>query len=349
MGRKNSRRGTPPTGRGSPLEAVSTDDTECACPKAEQTRAPAASDLCSTPKMVAQIASFVVDRERDAERDAEPAAIVDRAAQLLGCDSEACVVTHPTLVSFIIQSSGRREAKELQLGVRTQFKTPGPRSSDALLSNFNIDRVLMRWASQFPKFFNCPFSMMDFEKEDYVFGRLSLAGVHSGDVMQKVFSPQEQFADGLPIRRPCDTFACVLNTDVSSGKGKHWVCIFVDMRSRRQGGEEVNGWTIEYFNSSGNPPPRAVTRWMEHQAESLQYTFGPASSAAKPNFTVRTLAVTSVSHQQSKTECGVYALYYIRSRLEGVPLTMFAEELVPDSAMLEFRKHLFSDGLDPDA
>lgn len=56
-----------------------------------------------------------------------------------------------------------------------------------------------------------------------------------------------------------------------------------------------------------------------------------------------TLAVTGVCHQRSQTECGPYALYYIRSRLEGVPAEDFANPAarVSDETMEAFRQHLF--------
>ena len=56
---------------------------------------------------------------------------------------------------------------------------------------------------------------------------------------------------------------------------------------------------------------------------------------------VVTVPVTDMDHQESQTECGLYALYYIRRRLEGVPYAFFFEQLVPDAAMTAFRAHVF--------
>ena len=51
--------------------------------------------------------------------------------------------------------------------------------------------------------------------------------------------------------------------------------------------------------------------------------------------------MTDMDHQESRTECGLYALFYIRRRLEGTPLSFFEERPVPDEAMTAFRQHVF--------
>jgi hypothetical protein len=53
------------------------------------------------------------------------------------------------------------------------------------------------------------------------------------------------------------------------------------------------------------------------------------------------IAVTDVDHQESQTECGLYALYYIRRRLDGTPFSFFFEKLIRDAAMTAFRTHVF--------
>jgi hypothetical protein len=65
----------------------------------------------------------------------------------------------------------------------------------------------------------------------------------------------------------------------------------------------------------------------------------PAGGGAGPP--PLSVAVTRVDHQQSQTECGLYALFYIRRRLEGTPYSFFFEQLVPDAAMTKFREHIF--------
>lgn len=68
--------------------------------------------------------------------------------------------------------------------------------------------------------------------------------------------------------------------------------------------------------------------------DSLQ---GAAADISYP----RIIKVCKIRQQQSRTECGVYSLFYIWSRLNGVPYSYFEETPVPDQLMFEFRQHLF--------
>lgn len=315
---------------------TTTDASECDC------KLQAASpEVCSTSAMVEVLADFLVadaGGRRPAQAStktgaaaATPEKVVAAAAAELGCSTEACVVSHPRLSDFLLATEGPAAVSVLKKQALLQFKTPGPREGQTLLSNFDIDGCLERWAAEYPEFFNCPFAMIDFDREPYLFGRLNLADVPLGQAPQRVFNPQapERPAE---VRRPATLFGCVLNTDVSSGKGKHWVCVCADFRG-------ADLWTIEFFNSSGNPPPRAVVRWMERQATNLR---AASDRGQLERRAVETRVVTTLTHQRGDTECGVYALYYLRARLEGTPSEAFARNRVSDKEMAAFRKHLFS-------
>lgn len=314
-----------------PLNKVSTTESECAGDFGTKS----AGGACSSRTVLRTVRDFVISEGAIQPSTAKLNAseLIDAAASVLDCGcgstkaaSEACVVSHPRVASFVVETQGGEGALKHKDEVTRAFKPPGPREGTALLSNFNIDDVAQRWGREFPQFFNCPFSMMDFERESYLFGRVNLMDVFRGEVTQMVYNPDTP-RQPAATRRKCNTFGCVLNTDVSTGKGKHWVCVFVDMRGDKE-------WTVEYFNSAGNPPPQPMVRWMERAAHEL--------SQGRPGGQAKAVAVSSVCHQKSRTECGLYVLYYIRSRLEGVPWSHFAEWTVPDAAMTEFRRHLFS-------
>ncbi len=59
---------------------------------------------------------------------------------------------------------------------------------------------------------------------------------------------------------------------------------------------------------------------------------------------VKIIKVSELQHQQSKSECGLYSLFYIYTRLNGLSYKYFANVIVPDKVMFEFRQHLFADG-----
>ena len=259
----------------------------------------------------------------------------EKAADILGCDDEACVVSHSAVVDFLVKKEGREMASNLRREVLSHFAVAGPHDSTDLLSNFDLDGILQGWALEFPTFFNCPFCMFDFETEGYLFGRVHMPAVYLGKTPQLVFSKSTPETP-KKVRRPCTTFACILNTDISSGKGKHWVCMFVDMR-----GDSETPWTVEYFNSSGHPPPRQIIRWMEKTADALRELRRTLTPDGKN--IVHAMPVTKITHQKTKTECGVYTCFYIRARLEGnTPWQHFSDWRIDDASMTAFRKHLFS-------
>jgi hypothetical protein len=197
------------------------------------------------------------------------------------------------------------------------FKPVGPRNTTSWLNDSQIDKTMQQWAREFPKFYNYEFAMMDFAETGSPFSTTDVGDVIAGR------APQVLSGD-VVVKRPATMLGCVLNTDVSTGHGKHWVACFVDLRDKKNA-------TVEYFNSAGRPPPMPMIMWMEKTKQRLEAL----------GYHAEVVAVTSVAHQDGKTECGLYSLYYIRRRLEGTPYSFFEGDRVPDEAMTEFRKYVF--------
>ena len=291
---------------------------------------------CSSRRVIAAIADFVdTIGAPEAPRapppptlpagPSEEATVVRQAAHALGCGSESCVISHPRFRAHVRPDLA---AHVLDAERDRRFKPEGPRDTTQLLSNVNIDAVLQEWAVVFPTFYNYRFNMMDFETTGGSLALTDVSEILEGRAPQDL-GPKGQ---GL-VRRVCDTFGCVLNTDISVGRGKHWVAVFGDCRGQ-------GAWTVEYFNSAGNPPPPPVVRWLEGAAARLT-SFRASHPATHGVGPVTPVSLTAVRHQDSQTECGNYVLYYIRRRLEGAPFSEFLETHIPDAAMIEFRKHLF--------
>lgn len=191
--------------------------------------------------------------------------------------------------------------------LKENFKPFGPRLTKEWLSNFDIDDVLSQIQKKYADkhFLHIPFQMRDFEKTNSDLARLDW---------------QAEYNKGFR------TFGTVMNTDYSTGKGIHWFAIFGDFL------DSSDIFTIEYFNSSGELPLPEVTAWMKKCKHSLNFN--------KP---VQDVIATRIINQQSSSECGLYSLYYIISRLHGVPLEWFKNNRVKDKIMYEFRKYLFRD------
>lgn len=252
---------------------------------------------------------------------------VRAAAEVLKCDSESCVLSHPKFVSFAAAEAGVTP-KQIAAEKEQKFKTSGPRDSTELLNNFHIDETLQRWARAFPEFFAYPFAMMDFDKTSEPFAAWDIVDVLEGRISHSLGPGYKS------IKRKAQCAGCVLNTDTSSGPGKHWVAAFVDAR-----GGPAEDWTVEYFNSAGRPPPKPMIVWMERTRARLQDYRKKSGHTGR----VETVPVTSVAHQDSQTECGLYGLYFLRRRIEGTPVSFFqdSKRKISDDAMTKFREFIF--------
>ena len=233
--------------------------------------------------------------------------VITNAKKKLGCDSEKCILHK--LEDELGDKVVKRELLE-------NYKIKGP-TDTKLLNNINIDTILKQWMLSNKEFFAYNFNMIDYAKHRIENGEVldepdTLATINFKDLYEKGYR----------------CAACVINTDKSDGNGKHWMALFADTRTKP--------WTIEFFNSSGNLPAIEWVNWQvktKSQMESIQ-------GAATPTI----IKVCDIRHQKSKSECGLYALFYIYSRLNKISYKYFKENPVPDQIMFEFRQHLFNDG-----
>jgi hypothetical protein len=229
------------------------------------------------------------------------ALIVEDMKKVLGVANEAEIYENRSFQNYI----GYTRAKKI---LNLEFKPPGPANGTALLDNFNIDETLQRWAhianDEFgKKFYHIPFQMIDFDKTGTELSKLDISDL---------------------IKKGYDSFGVVLNTDVSSGRGIHWFCLYGDLRA-----DPVR---LEYFNSSGYPPKPEVQVWLERQIINLK------KSGINAEYVY---ATGGRQIQYSKTECGVWSLVYILSRLTDHPFHWIAQVGANDEDMISFRARLF--------
>lgn len=254
--------------------------------------------VCATEKTIEKIADFI-----QTEAD-EPAKIIEEAKEKLNCDNEACILENRSF----LETLNNGEIREIDKELKERYIVPGPEDSTALLSNFNIDDTLELWKNRFTTFMHIPFQFINFA--DYS-------------------SPLQELNIGKAYAAGFRTVGCVLNTDFRGGPGKHWICVFIDMRGPT--------WTIELFNSSGNPPTIEVVRWMAKMEKEMKEFI----DKNKLRVDVKQIVVSKIIHQKSKTECGMYVLYFLWNRLKGKSYQLFSYEPIPDARVTKFRKHVF--------
>lgn len=267
--------------------------------------------ICSTEKVIKKIADAV------GAENASPEQVIETAKKSTGCDSERCVL-------------GRLEnvigKKEVKTELHTRFKIEGP-TDNSLLTNTNIDDILKQWQVQFPTFFAHNFNMRNYASYSWRNGEViprpdSLATITFTDLNSHEFGKQFKCC------------ACVINSDKYQGPGLHWMALFADWR-------KPDEWSVEFFNSSGNPPAPEFVNWMVKKKADMEKHIFDAKITPAPK--VNVVKVSSIRHQKSKSECGLYSLFYIWARLHGVPYSYFSENHIPDKLMFEFRQHLYED------
>lgn len=192
------------------------------------------------------------------------------------------------------------------------YKVRGPADSTALLNNMNIDSVMEQWARNYrmhgKAFYHMAFQMIDFAETGGELANLSLAEL---------------------INKKYDCFGVVINTDVSTGGGKHWFCVYGDLCHE---GTDADPIVIEFFNSSGNGPVDQMLEWMEGTIHEMWRDH---------KLRVEWVRAAPTRLQNSNTECGMWSLMYIKNRLDGHDVDYFYKAGIKDSDMIKARQQLF--------
>jgi hypothetical protein len=253
---------------------------------------------CSSPAVIKQIGNIA-----GATGCTDDKCIIDHAKTATGCKTEKCVLEkyQNDLGPQIVKAE-----------IMNNFKLTGP-TDVTWLNNTNIDNTLKQWSVKFTDFYPYNFNMLNYASFSYERGRV----VARPDSLATV-NPADLFGDGK-----YKTAGCIINTDIYQGGGKHWMALFVDTRTTPA--------TVEFFNSSANPPAPEYVNWMVKTRTRIEDIVPK----------VELCNVSVIRHQQSQTECGVYSLFYIWARLNNISYKYFMSTPVPDQVMFEFRQHLF--------
>jgi len=266
------------------------------------------NEPCSDSATLAVIAEKVkLGLPENTLKIADPQGILDAALEQTGCTTEKCVI--------------QKLAPERIGIIETHFKLDGP-TDITLLNNFNIDKTLKQFQVRFPEFYAYNFNMLNYREYSF----------RDGYIVSKPDTLETVPVASLIANYKCA--GCVINTDTYQGSGKHWMALFADWR-------DPSSATVEFFNSSGNAPHPAWILWMERSRDALIQAGMKIRTVKYAGFDSDLFKVTNKRHQQSMTECGVYSLFYIYARLQGIKPEFFNENFIYDQWIFEFRQHLF--------
>jgi len=189
----------------------------------------------------------------------------------------------------------------------------GPlKKKDDWLSNFDIDAVMKKVMEIYPDFLYLGTVPIDF------------ATVPTGTLLDK-FNIQK-FLDTTSYRR----FGIVFNTDTSEGSGIHWISIFIDATTL------PDTISIEFFDSVA--PKRFGKRVGQRQIKEFMDKFEKEvkekvvsclDKICKKPIIHRKFNVNEKQYKNS--ECGVYSLWFISSRLAHTSFDEIENMSAPDS------------------
>tara|TARA_B110000971_G_scaffold219637_1_gene261227 strand:- start:2480 stop:3322 length:843 start_codon:yes stop_codon:yes gene_type:complete len=114
----------------------------------------------------------------------------------------------------------------------------------------------------------------------------------------------------------------VFNLDKHNQPGSHWVAMFIDMTHPLH--------YIDYFDSAGDEPPGLIKKFMY----SIKTKFDKNKDQSA-------LIYNNRRHQFGKSECGVFSIYYILSRIEGKTPHQLSKKHIKDSHMNRLRDYYF--------
>ena len=194
------------------------------------------------------------------------------------------------------------------------------RDPDEWLSSEDIENVMKQYEDKFPTF-----EFLGPSPSDY--SAPKTAGVC-------VWEELCNFSLNKYVDAGTHKIGVIFNTDPHTEDGEHWVSLFINIDSNRNGTNKANNYVF-FFDSTGDRPQKEIREFIEtvtQQGRALGIRFKYYENRKQ--------------HQKRNTECGMYALFMIVNLIEGTrtPEEFMHGHRIPDSHMLEFRKEYFNRG-----
>ncbi len=120
--------------------------------------------------------------------------------------------------------------------------------------------------------------------------------------------------------------AMVFNTDDSSGPGKHWNAMYVDLKGKNLDSQPG----IYFFDSFAAKPLSQVKELIEKIKEQ--------GSQLDIDFIV---SVNDKQFQKNNFSCGFYSMHFLENMINEVPFKKYVSSGLSDKKMIEYRNHCY--------
>jgi hypothetical protein len=194
------------------------------------------------------------------------------------------------------------------------FVPVGPKGKTEWLSTSHIRKVLKQYESMYPDFAFLGPVPLDF---------CSLAANEVCNINLKSAK-----------RNGISKIGIVFNTDPSTDPGKHWISMFIDISHPDPAKHEVG-----YFDSFGIAP-------LLPEIRKLVVNLKKQNPDIKLKLNCKDdICTHAVQHQKDNTECGMYSINYITTRLTGQSWEdTVLNRIWSDNEMIGLRKKYFRPG-----
>jgi hypothetical protein len=128
------------------------------------------------------------------------------------------------------------------------------------------------------------------------------------------------------LRKGTKKIGIIFNTDPHNKGGSHWISLFINIPKKM----------IFFFDSAGDEAPKEIMAFVNRViAQGLALT-PPIQFKFDQNY--------PNEHQYSRTECGMYSLYFIINMLEDKLTAEYLKtHIIPDQMMMNYRRKYFNE------
>lgn len=220
------------------------------------------------------------------------------------CDKESC---------WLNKVAGNR-VQSLLRSFRPTRPASWDKNPNTWLSSVDLSNVMTQYEADYPHYEFMGPSPIDFATLEYE-SKCVWPELCNFNLSQLVSSPNPKQQVGI-----------IFNLDPHTKGGSHWVSMFVDVPKEE----------IFFFDSVGDPAPPEV--------EQLAATIIEQGKHLQPHSVSFSFDQNyPFEHQESNTECGIYALYFLSTILEGKRTAQdFKTKLVTDEEMEKHRSIFFN-------
>lgn len=117
-------------------------------------------------------------------------------------------------------------------------------------------------------------------------------------------------------------YGIIFNTDPIKKDGEHWVAVYIDNHPTHD-----HSKSVEYYDSMGQPPIKRIDRYIRKKFEGYKY---------KINDVIHQKYLIKKGRKRVINEmCGVYAIEFLKNRVEGKSFKEATNYKEPDDYIVE--------------